>query len=357
MRLCTVHPLVPRTWTVELRPQHGGSALHCPRCAPQGQLLQGASARPAALAHLARHARSDVLPPHLRVCQCHERGCRWHPRHRGCGGPILLVLTREHGGRLWRLADVCAACAATTPHAAVVPDTTHTLSAEPASDKATVAGRPPRPHGPAEQARIQDMLSYLAAALPASAGPEARLLALQCALRATCRGRVLLPAGLLRGMRLHHVAAFWHQLEEHHWLHLARPNATGAAVIAQLIDPLNRAPGRAGRLRAADWALRATSSPRVRDLPVGTRLAWLALASHTSPAHPRTSADTDRVSRACGTDAARIGPLLDQLLAAGMISDWDHAPDTDELIWATSPPPAQAACPRSALDSRLSGDA
>jgi hypothetical protein len=109
---------------VELRPHPTGPVLHCPRCTPNGQALQATSARPAALAHLARHARQDVLPAHLRICQCHERGCHWHPRHHGCAGPILLVLTREHGGRTWRLTDACAACASTTPNAAVVPDTT-----------------------------------------------------------------------------------------------------------------------------------------------------------------------------------------------------------------------------------------
>ncbi|WP_328682838.1 hypothetical protein OG905_02105 [Streptomyces sp. NBC_00322] len=33
---------------------------------------------------------------------------------------MLLVLTREHGGRTWRLADTCAAA---TPYAAAIPDT------------------------------------------------------------------------------------------------------------------------------------------------------------------------------------------------------------------------------------------
>lgn len=57
------------------------------------------------------------------LCQCHEHGCHWHPRHHGCAGPIRLLLAREHGGRLWRLADACSACATATAQAAVVPDT------------------------------------------------------------------------------------------------------------------------------------------------------------------------------------------------------------------------------------------
>ncbi|MET4647845.1 hypothetical protein ABID95_007615 [Streptomyces atratus] len=79
MRACTLRRHVRRTWTVELRPQQGGTVLHCALCAPRGHVLAASAARPAVLAHLVHHARRDVLPPHLRTCQCHERGCRWHP--------------------------------------------------------------------------------------------------------------------------------------------------------------------------------------------------------------------------------------------------------------------------------------
>ncbi len=72
--------------------------------------------------HLALHARSEPLPAHLRTCRCGEHGCRWHPRHRGCSGPIALLLARSAGGRIWRLTDACRACAAATEHAATVPE-------------------------------------------------------------------------------------------------------------------------------------------------------------------------------------------------------------------------------------------
>ena len=121
MRLASTHATVQRIWTVELRPQPGGPALACPRCTLHGHPVQAASARSAALTHLARHARTDALPGHLRTCQCRARGCHWHPRHRGCAGPVLLALTRDRSGRTWRLADACAACAAATSHTAVVP--------------------------------------------------------------------------------------------------------------------------------------------------------------------------------------------------------------------------------------------
>ncbi|MFF3459666.1 hypothetical protein ACFYXH_36305 [Streptomyces sp. NPDC002730] len=350
MRLCTTHPPVPRTWTVELRPYRGGPVLHCPRCSPGGQVLQAASARPAALAHLARHARSDTLPAHLRTCQCHERGCHWHRRHRGCAGPILLVLTREHGGRIWRLADTCAACAAATPYAAVVPDTAlaapsrrHPSGDKPGSGRVK---RARRRRGPSEQVRIQDMLSYLASALPRGTSPEARLLALQCVLRADNHGQVRLPVGLLRGLRLAHDPTLWHELEHHRWLHLLPQQNTACphdrSLTAQLVDALSRAPGRPDRLRAADWALRATSSPPLRGLPAGVRLAALALTAHHSPGQARTGMDADLMRRACGLDPSDLAPLLDQLMAARAIAEWICDPVTDELRWTTpSRPPTR----------------
>ncbi|WP_405593867.1 hypothetical protein OG741_37580 [Streptomyces sp. NBC_01410] len=346
MRLCTTHPPVPRTWTVELRSQRGGPVLHCPRCSPSGQLLQAASARQAALAHLARHAHSDALPAHLRICQCHERGCRWHTRHRGCAGPILLVLTRENGGRIWRLADACAACAAATPYAAVVPDTAlaapstrHPPGDKPGSGRVK---RAKRRRGPSEQVRVQDMLSYLASALPTGTSPEARLLALQCVLRADNHGQVRLRFGLLRGMRLAHDPTPWHELERHRWLHLGSQQSTTCphdqTFTAQLVDPLTREPGRADRRSAADWALRVAFTAPLRMLPASARLTALGLAAHHSPAHARTGVETDRLSRACGTTPAELGPLLDQLVTAGTIKAWACDPHIEELHWAPSRP-------------------
>ncbi|WP_406733612.1 hypothetical protein [Streptomyces sp. NBC_01794] len=352
MRLCTMHPPVPRTWTVELRPQRGGPVLYCPRCSPGGeQALQATAARPAALAHLARHARSDALPTHLRTCQCHERGCRWHPRHRGCAGPVLLVLTREHGGRIWRLADTCAACATATPHAAAVPDTA--LTDPPARHLPGISAglgqrkQARRPRGPSEQVRVQDMLSYLAAALPEGTSPEARLLALQCALRADTHGQVCLPVGLLRSMRLAHDPTPWRELEHHRWLHPVQQKTTSCphdeTPTAQLLDPLTQAPGRPDRHRAADWALRATSAAPLKALPASTRLTALALEAHHSPAHAHTGVEADRLSRACGTTPAELGSLLDQLVTAGTITAWGCDPHTQELHWAPSRPAARPA--------------
>lgn len=167
MRLCATGRTVRRTWTVELRPQRGGPLMACPHCSEASRPLPlgTTSVRPTVVAHLAAHARSDALPVHLRTCQCHERGCHWHPRHRGCSGPILLVLTCERGGRLWRLTDACTACAHATAHSAIVPEAAFTASALPPPPRR----RRKRGNGPGTAVRIREMLSYLAAALPAEA--------------------------------------------------------------------------------------------------------------------------------------------------------------------------------------------
>lgn len=109
---------IPRTWTVEILPASGSLAASCAQCGPlpaTRHALHGVI-----LSHLAQHARRDHCPAHLRTCQCGERGCTWHRRHRGCDGGLLLVLSRDKQGRRWRLADVCQACAAVIEHAAEV---------------------------------------------------------------------------------------------------------------------------------------------------------------------------------------------------------------------------------------------
>ena len=188
------------------------------------------------------------------------------------------------------------------------------------------------------------MLSYLAATLPTSTSPEARLLALQCALRADNRGQVRLLTGLLRSMRLAHDPTYWRELEHHRWLHLG-PQGTGCphdeAPTAQLVDALSQTPGSPDRLRAADWALRAISVPPLKALPASTRLTALALEAHHSPAHARTGVEADRLSRACGTTAAELGPLLDHLIEAGTISAWACDPHTEELHWTPTRPAAR----------------
>ncbi|MER7811896.1 hypothetical protein [Streptomyces sp900116325] len=339
MRLCTLRPQVRRTWTVELRPQQGKTVLYCALCAPRGHALAASAARPAVLAHLAHHARRDVLPPHLRTCQCHERGCRWHPRHRGCSGPVLLVLARERGGRLWRLADVCAACAGATPGSAVVPDTAiASAPARPDTGSGSAGAQRARlPRGAAPAHRVRDMLSYLAAALLPDMSAEGRLLALQCALRSNTSGQVHLPAGLLRGMRLARTLAPWDELEDARWLlRLPHPaEQTGRTVTAQLLDAtvLTQEPARYDRNRAADWALRAVSRPRLRALRAADRLTALVLAALHSPGAGRTSMEADHLTRTCGLDRNTLTATLDRLVSVNAVGAWTFEPVTEDVSW------------------------
>lgn len=335
MRLCTTHAAVRRVWTVELRPQHGGPVLICPLCTPAVQPLEASSARSAILAHLAVHARRDVLAPHFRTCQCRERGCRWHPRHHGCAGSVLLVLMREHGGRIWRLADMCAACAGAVPHAATVPDTMTSCRSGPARARR----RGNRPHGHDERRRVRETLTHLATVLPRFSSPIARLLALQCALRADGHGQVHLPGGLLRAMRLGGHAMPWQELEHAGWLRClpADTNKRQGGVEAQLLgaDALTPAPGRTSRARAAHWALHPAPLTVPRAAPPAIQLTALVLAAHTAADTGR--ADAENLTRLCGLSQAQLDDLFDQLLRAHVLEAWNCDGDAGEVHWKPRP--------------------
>jgi len=338
MRLADAHVAVRRIWTVELRSRAGGPALVCPSCTAHTSPLTGSSARSAVLAHLACHARADTLPAHLRSCQCRARGCRWHPRHRGCAGPVLLALTRDRSGRAWRLADTCAACAAATSNTAVVPDTV------PGSSRPHSSSRPSPPvrrfhTGVQERVRVREMLTYLGAALPRFTSPAARLLALQCALRADARGHVRLPAGLLRGMRLRGNRELWLELAHAGWLEL--PDFRALPVQVRLLDAavLDQTPGRRARCRAADWALRPVPLVLPASAPA-LRLTALVLAAHTC-AHVEHSTDMDILTRLCGHSPQQTGELLDRLVATRTLRAWHHNRETDEVVWELPQPQAR----------------
>lgn len=334
MRFAGAHRAVRRSWTVELRPQAGGARLVCAHCTALTASLRASSARSAALAHLACHARADAVPGYLRTCQCRERGCSWHPRHRGCAGPVLLALTRDRSGRTWRLADTCASCAAATSNTAVVPDTvigTHRPAATHRVAAPDVCGDQSR--------RVREMLTYLAAALPQVTSPAARLLALQCVLRADVCGHARLPAGLLRGMRLHGRGEQWEELAHAGWIHL--PGLRPVPVQVQLLDAavLDQAPGRRARRRAAHWALRPAPVLLPAAAPPALRLAALTVAAHsTAPARPQ--ADMDVLARLCGHSPRQMSELLDRLVAARALAAWRHDRETDEVRWRLPEQPA-----------------
>ncbi|MFB7738479.1 hypothetical protein ACFC08_29665 [Streptomyces sp. NPDC056112] len=328
MTLRTTCPATPRAWTVELHPHASGLVLVCRHCPHGSTRITTAAARSAALAHLARHARGDLRPLHLRICQCHERGCVWHPRHRGCAGPIRLLLAREHGGRRWRLADACSACAAATAQAAVVPDTV--LTRAPLQPETRRRHRR-RPKGPGEQIRVREILSYLAAALPAGTSPAARLLALQCALRVNAEMHVRLPKGVLRSLRLDATPGLWHELDHARWLR-PLPESTANKIVVALLDAtlLGQAPARPDRMHAADWALRASAAGAIGPAP---RLAYLYLAAHTDSEAGNGLCELGQMARACGISPAALSGTLGQLASTGLLKSWQVCPDSEDLHW------------------------
>ncbi len=337
MRLCTTRPTARRTWTVELRPGSGGPQLVCQQCGHRGAPRTAVSARTAALEHLAGHARRNALPSHLRTCQCHERGCRWHPRHRGCAGPIRLLLARERGGRLWRLADACTACASATTQAAMVPETF--LRAAVTPPDGTSRRRKRRPNGPGDQIQVREMLSYLAAALPSHTGAAARLLAVQCALRMDSEGEARLPTGVLRSLRLDRNPLPWSELEQTRWLHRtpAAPGPADRAVVAQILDGalFVQRPARPDRRRAADWALRVARGVCAGADDPTLRLASLCLAAHTDSSAGHGCAEMDRIARECGLAPAAVLHLLDRLGAS--LAFWSVTLDSGDLRWELLP--------------------
>lgn len=326
---------VQRTWMVELRPERGGAVLVCSRCPSSGTAPVRSSAQEV-MAHLAQHARRDALPAHLRTCQCHARGCRWHPRHRGCAGDILLVLACERGGRQWRLADTCAACAGATEHAAVVPD------AALRSPPSAFPSRRRQPNGLAEEVRVREMLSYLAVALPASTSAASRLLALQCALRSTCSGDVRIPTGLVRGMRLGSDAAPHQALESAGWLclHDVRPDGRRQGFPALLLDPTvcTQAPGRHSRARAADWALRVCAGRQLRPLGTAPRLLALVLGAHLPAGSAHAAADQDMLGRLSGLTLPQLPRVLDLLVDTRFLRSWTFEAVSGDVRWALSSP-------------------
>lgn len=290
-------------------------------------------ARSAALEHLAGHARRDVLPSYLRTCQCHERGCRWHPRHRGCAGPVRLLLARERGGRLWRLADACTACASVTVQAAMVPETLLRATVMSADGLSHRCKRQPK--GPGDQVRVREMLSYLAATLSGHTGAAARLLAVQCALRMDSGGRVRLPTGVLRSLRLDRDPLPWSELEQARWLRRMPtvPGSANGVAVAQVLAGVwfAQRPARPDRRRAAGWALRMASGGRVGAGDPTLRLTALWLAAHTDASASRGCTEMDRIAHECGLAPEVVFRALDRL-ATSLVSR-SVAFDSGDLYW------------------------
>ncbi|WP_262388131.1 hypothetical protein [Streptomyces parvus] len=190
------------------------------------------------------------------------------------------------------------------------------------------------PHGPSEQVRVREMLSYLAAALPARTSAAARLLALQCALRSTSAGKVNIPAGLIRGMRIGSEPSAFTELEAAGWLR-SPSGPTQAGISVELLDTAVRmqAPARADRARAANWILRICQMGEIRLLGASPRLLALALAAHPLDETGTSAAEQEVLARMCGIPLQELAPLLDMLVATCFLRSWAHSAVPEDLHW------------------------
>ncbi|WP_405901861.1 hypothetical protein OG696_40735 [Streptomyces sp. NBC_00656] len=243
----------------------------------------------------------------------------------------------ERGGREWRLADICAACAGATSHAAVVPDTA--LHSPPAD----VPPAPRRtPGGLTVEIRVREMLSYLAAVLPTEATAATRLLALQCALRSTRSGEVRIPTGLVRGMRLGADTVPHQALESAGWLCLQglRPDSCRQGLTGRLLDPTvcTQAPGRRSRARAAGWALRVCGARQLRPLGTAPRLLALVLDAHSTAGSAHEAVDRDVLGRLSGLAPPQLPQVLDLLVDAQFLQSWTFEATSGDVRWALPSP-------------------
>lgn len=157
--------VVGRVWTVRLdpygRPSAGTVRLSCSRPAcPDERFGSAAAGRKAAVDHINMHLariRESGGPRGGAWCACRAADCAWHapdPTAGGrggvrrsaelerCGGSVVLTVYADRAGRLWRIAEMCARCAAATTDCRVL-DT----AAPPA--RTAPAEAPQAPDGPA----------------------------------------------------------------------------------------------------------------------------------------------------------------------------------------------------------------
>src|SRR5579884_1632684 len=142
--------IATRVRTVRLdpygRPAAGTVRLSCSHAACADQRFTSApEGRKAAVEHIKEHLariHAGGGPRGEAWCACRAADCAWHTPDPGiltggrggarpvaqkvqCGGPVVLTVYADRAGRLWRIAEMCARCAAAIPDCRVLDTAPH----------------------------------------------------------------------------------------------------------------------------------------------------------------------------------------------------------------------------------------
>ncbi|WP_371100702.1 hypothetical protein [Streptomyces sp. PU_AKi4] len=140
-----------------------------------------------------------------------------------------------------------------------------------------------------------------------------------------------LPKGMLRSLRLNTTPGPWRELEHARWLR-PLPENTANKITFALLDTtlLGQAPARPDRMRAADWALRASTARANGPTP---QLAHLCIAAHTDPQTGNGLCELDQMARTCGIPPAALPGALAQLASTGLLKSWRICQHSEDLHW------------------------
>ncbi|MEU6404288.1 hypothetical protein [Streptomyces sp. NPDC046985] len=161
-----------RSWTVRLT-GHGdrtASVTCSSACAMPPRSRDLAALRRFAEAHAHAHAKAATVHDDA-ACQCRRQQCAAHEESPAdCAGRIVLVLRHDPAvGQVWALAEVCASCAASTPHTRIM---SRSLP------RAAPAGAPPERQAPAPAVAVPGGFSappFASGETPERSGPRRRV--------------------------------------------------------------------------------------------------------------------------------------------------------------------------------------
>lgn len=176
------HRPLGRLWTVRIlpygRPAAGIVVLECSGtgCAALGRerYRVPVQARKAALEHLAVHARGAAPVREQVACRCRAERCGWHTSPGHCGGTVCLAVVPDRLGRMWRLAEVCARCAAAIPQAKIVTAPPRQVTPSPSAPGPRAAAAGGVPYGFAAPAPAPRRNAASATAPQPTSGPAPR---------------------------------------------------------------------------------------------------------------------------------------------------------------------------------------